>query len=438
MKRFSDGPLEEPGAEKRLRSGGKRHQLLMMVEGEAVSMLIGKGGSSIKEMEAASSTIISFAKEDEAILGESLRLVTIFGETLEAPAQAAQIILQRVLSMQPEQANVRAKLRLLVQNSLVGSMIGSRGSGIKAITEGTGVFLSFCKEHEMPPGSPLRLVTMAGELEELYTCQWRVSEKHDALMQEKLGEGGPASMASPHQVGGALPPPPAPMHHAMPPPVQQRAPPIGLGRQGYSGHSASPIGGNGCGASGGGGGAGGWHGGGSWGAPGGFGSGGFGALPAPPLPGGGACGSFSGWGEGAGGGGCGGGCGGGRDTRAPPGGSAASAATGDVSMTLWIPDSQVKHFIGKSGCNIKRITATTNVFVSVQKEDAISALGEIAGDQPLRPVSLRGPMQSVLAAQEMTMRMLLEFEPTIAFTMVAASDPNQPQAPETAPGGGVS
>merc|ERR1712129_162619 len=87
----------------------------------------------------------------------------------------------------------------------------------------------------------------------------------------------------------------------------------------------------------------------TWGSGSAIGSWDSGALPAPPMPGDGYAGG-----------------GGGRRGPAPPAHppppmAPKRADDGTLTMTLWIPDEQVGHFIGKSGANVRRITEATRV-----------------------------------------------------------------------------
>lgn len=371
LKRGFEG-MEHP-AQKRPRVAGRNYQLMLLVPGDIVSLLIGKGGATIKEMEAHSGTTISFEKEDELVMGEPLRAVTIFGDSLEANSVAQDIITRNLQLMKPDPTTSKTKLRMLVQNQLVGSLIGTQGKGIKGITEESGAFVSFCKEHEMPPGSPFRMVTMAGEPEQVAWAQQLMSDRQEQVLQELLTgattNGASATIVAPV----ARSPQPRWQPHPLPSPAAVRPspavmrPPPAPVRKVAAAQATWQV------------------------------------LPAPPAV---------------------------TVTRPavtvnPPRSAGSVQAPATLSMTLWIPNERVGLFIGTRGANIKRITDSTRVWISVQKEDAVASVDSISGSQPMRPVLLSGPMEAVLRAQGMAMAMLLDLDPQISFTVVAASADEQ-------------
>jgi len=160
-------------------------------------VLIGKGGSMINEIQAHAEVTVSFAKEDELILGEVLRQVTIYSDSLEANTTAQRIISGTLQSMSQDESAVQ--MRMLVQSQHVGALIGPQGSVIKSVTQESGAFISFCKDHEMPPGSPHRLLTIVGELESVCMAQHRMTEQHERFLQGQPEGGGGNDSGNPWQ-----------------------------------------------------------------------------------------------------------------------------------------------------------------------------------------------------------------------------------------------
>jgi len=314
------------------------------------------------------------------------------------------------------------RLRILVPNQDVGFLIGPKGAAIKAITEESGSFISFCKEHEMPSGSTMRAVTLAGELQAIATAQHRLSERHDSLLQAG-GSGVPAGQAQglpapawqpatswqqpqqlhpqqqqqrqqhqqlhPHMqhmltqqaqpgqpLAHRLPPlqPPAPTRVVPPPmrvlppaPVQppQAAPPPAALANAPATPSWQPT---------------------TRGLP-------IGAPIGAPAP---------------------------RYNGHEASVNSVAPNQDHLSMTLWIPNDNVGQFIGQKGSSIKRITEATQVFISVQKEESAISMGDLSGGLAMRPVILSGPTEAVLQAQKMAMQVLKELPNlNMAFALVA-------------------
>lgn len=327
---------DELPAAKRPRYLSARCQLRLLVPGESVASLIGSGGSMIKYMESACGATISFDKEDQMILGEALRLVTLYGDTMEVNTEGLSVILVTMSNTRPhEQSTQQHTVKMLVPNHLVAMLIGAKGTAVKTVAAETGAYISFCKETDMPPGSAFRAITLSGELGQVCSAQHRLTESHEQLLQREVGT--PA--APPPQASSAF---------------------WGVDVADYAPADRS------------------------------------GGLRPPPHP----ATALQTW----------------RPSSPPaPVANGLSSMT-QLTLTMWIPNEKVSLFIGGRGAHIKRITESTNAYVSVQKEDA----NTYVNGQTMRPVLMEGPLEAVLEAQKMAMRAMFEIDPGLSFSVTAA------------------
>mmetsp|Transcript_41156 Transcript_41156/g.74358 ORF Transcript_41156/g.74358 Transcript_41156/m.74358 type:complete len:419 (-) Transcript_41156:98-1354(-) len=380
---------------KRQRVGGT-YRLMLLVPGDAVSSLIGKSGSVIKEMESQCAGIISFEKVDEVIMGERLRIVSVFGESLSVLSEGQVAILSQLhaaLQAAGHAPPEKPRVRLLVLNEMVGPIIGPKGANINEIVKQTQAFVGFCKAEEMPAGSVLRMCTISGEYEAIAMATQLVIEKQEQLLLEmhkvtsgQMAKVGPNSRAilgdSPQEPPHRHPQPPVPAHVALAPrgagaPLSFAQPPAPAFAQPPALAFAQPPAGR--------------------------------AKPPPPVP---------------------------LASRNPPPPPRATATwtpppapvreapppaqdnAPQMNFTVWLPNDRVGQFIGSRGANIKRITDATSVFISVQKEDAISTLRDF-GEGPMRPVLLKGSPEAVLLAHGLVIQIMAELAPEVSFTTVA-------------------
>mmetsp|Transcript_29884 Transcript_29884/g.68890 ORF Transcript_29884/g.68890 Transcript_29884/m.68890 type:complete len:412 (+) Transcript_29884:103-1338(+) len=370
---------------KRQRVGGT-YRLMLLVPGEVVSALIGKSGSVIKEMEAQCGGVISFEKVDEVILGERLRIVSVFGESLNVLYEGQVAILSQLhAALQAAgQAQERPRMRLLVSNEMVGPIIGPKGANINEITKQTQAFVGFCKAEEMPPGSVFRMCTISGEYDSIAGASQMVIEKHEQLLIEmhkvtsgqiaKVGPNSRAILGDAQQQPGRIVPQ-EPPHRYPQPPVASHA----LASRAAGAHTALPLHSK------------------------------RGPANPPPVP---------------------------QAPKNPPPPPRAAApwmmppahareaqppaqeSAPQMNMTVWLPNDKVGQFIGARGSNIKRITEQSSAFISVQKEDAIATLRDF-GEGPMRPVVMKGSPEAVLVAHGLVIQTMVELAPEVSFATVA-------------------
>lgn len=129
-------------------SGGDEDQmeanLCLLVPESCVAMLIGKGGSNVNLIKAASGATVSFAKKENSANG--LRKCFHAG-TMGAVSKAVFINVVLVGETQVASGG-KVSVSLLVNNNAAGSVIGKGGEHLKAIREQTGCFVNMEKQGE--------------------------------------------------------------------------------------------------------------------------------------------------------------------------------------------------------------------------------------------------------------------------------------------------
>merc|ERR1712166_754130 len=172
---------------KRARSEGNR-SLVLLVPPAAVALVIGKGGSTIKEIQQNSTANVTFEKQDTFLQGAPHRRVTITSGRWSAniAAQAAILrIIQSVDSVVATQAGT-VTLRLLVPNGSCSLLIGKKGVQINQISSDSGAKIQIARAEEMP--AELQAV------ERLVIIESRTSEAEQqvtsacAMISDKLGD----------------------------------------------------------------------------------------------------------------------------------------------------------------------------------------------------------------------------------------------------------
>jgi transcription antitermination factor NusA-like protein len=148
---------------------GKRHRgpdemaTALMVPPAAVSLVIGKQGEMIKNIQSSCDVKMSFSKVDEVILGIPLRRCNING-SVDGLCGALQMM--GSFAYEPDAA---AKVVFVVPDAQVSLLIGKQGANIKLIEQMSGTMLSFAKKHEMAPeiANFDRALTITGMLESI-------------------------------------------------------------------------------------------------------------------------------------------------------------------------------------------------------------------------------------------------------------------------------
>ncbi|KAL2249364.1 protein BTR1 [Sesamum indicum] len=144
------------------------HLRFLLSNAEAGSV-IGKGGSTINDIQSQSGARVQLSRSYECFPGTSDRIVMVSG-TVDDVLKAVDLILSKLLDefyvenggeMDPE-----SKIRLVVPNSSCGGIIGKGGAIIKSLIEDSRADIKISPQDIYYPGLHDRLVTVTGTLGE--------------------------------------------------------------------------------------------------------------------------------------------------------------------------------------------------------------------------------------------------------------------------------
>jgi heterogeneous nuclear rnp K-like protein 2 len=135
--------------------------LRVLLNSKGAGVVIGKGGKTVEEMREFSGAKAGVSKQVE---GVNDRILTISG-TIDQSAKAVHFLASTLvdtpcMTFQPPLPPSHTLVRLLVPNSIMGSVIGRSGQRIKQIQENNGVRLVAAKEPL--PNSTERLTDISG------------------------------------------------------------------------------------------------------------------------------------------------------------------------------------------------------------------------------------------------------------------------------------
>ncbi|CAN6476964.1 unnamed protein product [Victoria cruziana] len=140
-----------------------------LVSNAAAGSVIGKGGSTITELQAQSGTRIQLSRNHEYYPGTTDRIIMISGNVSDI-LTAMELILSKLQSESHaedgDDAESASKLRLVVPNSACGGIIGKGGSTIKSFIEDSQAGIKISPQDHSFVGVNDRVVTVTGSMEE--------------------------------------------------------------------------------------------------------------------------------------------------------------------------------------------------------------------------------------------------------------------------------
>lgn len=161
--------------------------LRMLVPASVVGAIIGKGGSTVRQ--------ITQLKDSRARVDVHRRegpgsdkVATIYGAP-EACGAAAIRILEIV---RKEDKDNELPLRVLAHNALIGRLIGRDGRNLKLIQDKTGARIGISSMHDLSPYNLDRTISIHGAIKEISEAEQLISEK---LRQYEVSETDMASMS---------------------------------------------------------------------------------------------------------------------------------------------------------------------------------------------------------------------------------------------------
>jgi len=305
------------------------------------SIIIGKGGSHIKEIRDRAGAKVSVSEQQS---NNPERVLTVSGP-LDAVSKAFGLIVRKINDEpydQPSLPGSRAvTIKYLIPNSRMGSVIGKGGSKIKEIQEASGARLQ--ASDAMLQNSTERVLSVSGVADAVHIAVYYVG----TILQEGLDRATPNTPYKPGPIGpagypGAPAPYGAPGGAAYPP----GAPPSGS--RGYGGAAggssyypqAQP----------------------------GF---GFGGAPAPPA---------------------------GAGAAGPYGTASTAAAPGSQTQQIYIPNELVGNIIGKGGQKINEIRQMSGCGIKIMELSESQGAGARPNE---RLVTITGLTPNIATAVQM-------------------------------------
>ncbi|ORX97772.1 hypothetical protein K493DRAFT_215367 [Basidiobolus meristosporus CBS 931.73] len=147
-------------------------------------IIIGKGGSSVKEIRERACARINIS---EQVSGVPDRVLTVSGP-IDTIAKAYSLVAQKLIddSNDPSQSASPqgATIRLLVPHTRMGSVIGKGGSKIKEIQEASGAKLN--ASEEMLPNSTERTITVVGVPDAIHIAVYHIAQILQEYMDRPL------------------------------------------------------------------------------------------------------------------------------------------------------------------------------------------------------------------------------------------------------------
>ncbi|KAL1532111.1 Protein btr1 [Salvia divinorum] len=144
------------------------HVRFLLSNAEAGSV-IGKGGSTINDIQSQSGARIQLSRNYEYFPGTSDRVVMVSGR-VDDILKAVDLIMSKLLDEfyveDGSQVDPESKIRLVVPNSSCGGIIGKGGAIIRSLIEDSRASIKISPQDNFYPGLHDRLVTVGGAPEE--------------------------------------------------------------------------------------------------------------------------------------------------------------------------------------------------------------------------------------------------------------------------------
>ncbi|XP_073293230.1 protein BTR1 isoform X2 [Primulina huaijiensis] len=144
------------------------HLRFLLSNAEAGSV-IGKGGSTINDIQSQSGARIQLSRNFEYFPGTSDRIIMVSGmvdEVLKAVELIFSKLLDEFYAAEGDEVDPESKIRLIVPNSSCGGIIGKGGAIIRSLIEDSRAGIKISPQDNYFPGLHDRLVTVTGTLRE--------------------------------------------------------------------------------------------------------------------------------------------------------------------------------------------------------------------------------------------------------------------------------
>ncbi|KAH6832675.1 binding to TOMV RNA 1L [Perilla frutescens var. hirtella] len=147
----------------------KGTHLRFLLSNAESGLIIGKGGSTINQIQSQSGARVQLSRNHEVFPGTSDRIIMVSG-TVDDILKAVDLILSKLLdefyAEDGAEIDPESKIRLVVPNSSCGGIIGKAGAIIRSLIEDSGADIKISPQDMYYPGLQDRLVMVTGTLAE--------------------------------------------------------------------------------------------------------------------------------------------------------------------------------------------------------------------------------------------------------------------------------
>ncbi|KZV34609.1 RNA-binding protein Nova-2-like [Dorcoceras hygrometricum] len=169
--------------------GEKTTHLRFLLSNAEAGSVIGKGGSTINDIQSQSGARIQLSRNFEYFPGTSDRIIMVSG-MVDDVLKAVELIFSKLLDefyvAEGGEVDPESKIRLVVPNSSCGGIIGKGGAIIRSLIEDSQAGIKISPQDNYFPGLHDRLVTVTGTLREQMRAIELILLKHFPGLHDRL------------------------------------------------------------------------------------------------------------------------------------------------------------------------------------------------------------------------------------------------------------
>lgn len=148
--------------------------LRILVQSEMVGAIIGRQGSTIRQITQQTRARVDVHRKDN--IGSLEKAITIYGN-----AENCSNACHKILKVMEQEVSLTSKgevnLKILAHNNLIGRIIGKGGTTIKKIMEQTSTKITVSSINELKSLDLERIITVKGTVENMMAAESLISEK---------------------------------------------------------------------------------------------------------------------------------------------------------------------------------------------------------------------------------------------------------------------
>jgi len=168
--------------------------LRLLVQSDMVGAIIGRQGSTIRQITQQSRARVDVHRKDN--VGSLEKAITIYGN----PENCTNAC-KRILEVMQQEANNTNKgeivLKILAHNNLIGRIIGKSGNTIKRIMQDTDTKITVSSINDINSFNLERIITVKGSIESMSKAENQISSKLRQSYENDLQAMAPQSIMFP-------------------------------------------------------------------------------------------------------------------------------------------------------------------------------------------------------------------------------------------------